>query len=1056
VNDNLNRELALNETESYIVQAPAGSGKTELLVQRYLKLLSISKNPENVIAMTFTKKAVNELTSRVIDSLMSTKLASPVEPHKKITFDLSCKVMDRSKKENWNILDMPERIKISTIDGLSSLITNRYPTQEQLVPRRIMEQSWERERAYREATEQTLLTINEPEYERVVGPVLLYLDNNVEKFYRLIIHMISKRDQWLTRLYRGDPLNPKKLKESASKIIIEHLSLLELEAKKHIGAGFFESLGNNMIEEYSKIKSMPGKTLNDLEGWRSISSLCLTKDEWRKTVNVRNGFHKDFKEQKARFVSILSDLRSKDLLKDLLYEVSTLPDIDIPKPQAEILDNISGVLKICVAQLKVIFDREQACDYIEIAMQADDALDDSASISDISLFLDYKINHVLIDEFQDTSYSQFSLIEKLINNWHNNSGKTLFIVGDPMQSIYRFRESQVGLFLKVKESGIANLRPKFLQLNTNFRSSKGVVDGNNEIFSKIFPKFENINKGAISYSYSDSESSVTSNSPIEIYPFSANQYQLEGQKVVEIINNEVNINPSTEVAVLVRNRSHLADIVTALKSQGVEYESLNTNPFRDHMFTRDLLSLTRSLLYLGDKLAWLSVLRAPWCGLLLEDLLVLSSNEDAIIIAQLNDTTILNKLTKDGQDRARHIAIIMNRVLANMGRFSFVELLMFALNKLIPDNYLNIQESMIKQKYLQIINDCEVQQSLTIKTIKSMLEELYAPSASAKVKLMTIHQAKGLEFDVVIIPGLGRRPKSDNAPLMNIKEFADSSLLLAPIKSYKEINESNTYSYLKHIDSQQDNFEIMRLLYVAMTRAKRNIYLLGCANRNNGTSSKSFLHLLMRFYQSKFDELEHQEEVIKSKKHEYLKLLRQSNLENIDESLDHHHEQIDYQMSLDNLYKSLLGTLIHKYLELEIFDLDKKKICSELIRIGVPQNKINESIEFVTRMLNNTKQDLIFSWLFKPRDSTLVEAEFVINGTNIVIDRLFVESNILWIIDYKTAQLVDGESISQFILRQQEQHTKQLLSYKNALGEIYNNEIKCALYCPGVQKLIEV
>jgi ATP-dependent exoDNAse (exonuclease V) beta subunit len=148
--------------------------------------------------------------------------------------------------------------------------------------------------------------------------------------------------------------------------------------------------------------------------------------------------------------------------------------------------------------------------------------------------------------------------------------------------------------------------------------------------------------------------------------------------------------------------------------------------------------------------------------------------------------------------------------------------------------------------------------------------------------------------------------------------------------------------------------------------------------------------------------------------------------------------------------------LIHKYLELEIFDLDKKKICSELIRIGVPQNKINESIEFVTRMLNNTKQDLIFSWLFKPRDSTLVEAEFVINGTNIVIDRLFVESNILWIIDYKTAQLVDGESISQFILRQQEQHTKQLLSYKNALGEIYNNEIKCALYCPGVQKLIEV
>jgi ATP-dependent exoDNAse (exonuclease V) beta subunit len=86
----------------------------------------------------------------------------------------------------------------------------------------------------------------------------------------------------------------------------------------------------------------------------------------------------------------------------------------------------------------------------------------------------------------------------------------------------------------------------------------------------------------------------------------------------------------------------------------------------------------------------------------------------------------------------------------------------------------------------------------------------------------------------------------------------------------------------------------------------------------------------------------------------------------------------------------------------------------------------------------------------------LVESEFVINGNSIVIDRLFVEGNILWIIDYKTAQLVDGESIPQFILRQQKQHTKQMLLYKKVIEEIYNTEVKCALYCPGVQKLIEV
>jgi ATP-dependent exoDNAse (exonuclease V) beta subunit len=184
--------------------------------------------------------------------------------------------------------------------------------------------------------------------------------------------------------------------------------------------------------------------------------------------------------------------------------------------------------------------------------------------------------------------------------------------------------------------------------------------------------------------------------------------------------------------------------------------------------------------------------------------------------------------------------------------------------------------------------------------------------------------------------------------------------------------------------------------------------------------------------------------------------LRYSNLSDFDELIYDNHEHIDYQLRLDNLYKSLLGTLIHRYLEFGIFAPGKNKICSELIQIGIPQNKISESIEFITTMLNNTRQDSIFDWLFKPRESTLVEAEFVTNGNSIVIDRLFIEDNILWIIDYKTAQLVDGESISQFVLRQQKQHTKQLLLYKMVMEEVYNKQTKCALYCPAVQQLIEV
>ena len=111
--------------------------------------------------------------------------------------------------------------------------------------------------------------------------------------------------------------------------------------------------------------------------------------------------------------------------------------------------------------------------------------------------MDYQIKHILIDEFQDTSYSQFNLIERLIEGWQQGDGKTMFLVGDPMQSIYKFRESQVGIFLNVSQNGIGSLKLKPLKLEANFRSSKSIVETNNEIFSRIFPQKDDLVKGAI-------------------------------------------------------------------------------------------------------------------------------------------------------------------------------------------------------------------------------------------------------------------------------------------------------------------------------------------------------------------------------------------------------------------------------------------------------------------------------------------------------------------------------------------------------------------------------
>src|SRR5207253_1125382 len=119
-------------------------------------------------------------------------------------------------------------------------------------------------------------------------------------------------------------------------------------------------------------------------------------------------------------------------------------------------------------------------DFTEFAHGALEALGSVDDPSDLLLSLDQKISHVLVDEFQDTSLSQFELLTKLTSGWQEGDGRTLFLVGDPMQSIYRFREAEVSLFLQAKHSGLGSVKLEPIELSTNRRSQEGLAKWFNE------------------------------------------------------------------------------------------------------------------------------------------------------------------------------------------------------------------------------------------------------------------------------------------------------------------------------------------------------------------------------------------------------------------------------------------------------------------------------------------------------------------------------------------------------------------------------------------------
>ena len=1056
MNDQKQRDQALNISDSFIVQAPAGSGKTELITQRYLKLLGSADVPENILVMTFTNRAVDELKHRIISSLNRAKLPPPKELHKLKTFDLANKVLEQSNLKEWDLLSHPSRIKILTIDSLSSLIVSRYPSIDQLISPQTMINTYEYEQIYQEAAENTLLLIEEDEYQASISSVLLYLDNHVDRFYRLIVQMLSKREQWLPKLYIEGALDINLLEMLAQELIVEYLGTLRDAASGLLGKPFFNLLEINTRDDVSKINKLPGSTIEDLSDWQTISELLLTKStgNWRKKIDANIGFPVELKEEKFVFKEILEGLDSEVEFKKILNNLSNLPSAYFPESTSKNINDIAQVLKLSVAELKMIFKEKSLQDFSEVGMQAINALDSREEVSDIALLLDYQVKHLLIDEFQDTSYSQLSLIEKLVDSWQEGDGKSIFFVGDPMQSIYKFRESQVGIFLEVMKNGIGNLKIKSLILSSNFRSNKSIVEKNNKIFSQIFPNQDNLLLGAIHYSESKSASQVGQNDAVTFYPFSADQDFEEAEMVVSIIKNSISTNPNHEVAVLVRSRSHLNAITLLLQESNINFEALKTEPLRTNLFTRDLLSLTRALLSLADRLAWLSILRAPWCGLNLKDLLAFSDSIDKTIFSQLIDDDIVKYLSADGAVRSRHLFLAIEEAIYCEGKFSFVERFSYALSQLCNEIELSEQEKSIRSQFLSLLNHCELNQGLNIKAIEMMVKDLFAPSKSAPIKLMTIHQAKGLEFDTVIIPGLGKKGKSDSLALMQIQEFSNKNILLAPIKSSYEDSESKTYLYLQYLQKQQTHFELMRVLYVAMSRAKDKIHLLGGVSKTGKAVSGSLLSFLSHYFQKSIDDIPIQDTSIPVEA-SLPKLQRNKSLSTVSNRGGGDITQSkNLPSNVDLIYQSALGSIVHYFLEHSLFEPSFESIDARFREFGLPPKLIHSYSKTASLLLLNTKRDKDFEWLFKYRDSTEVEAEYSSSTKTVIIDRLFIEDDSLWIIDFKTASLNEGESMDSFIERQKLSHQKQIKTYQEVLEDFFKIPSKIALYCPAVSKLI--
>jgi ATP-dependent helicase/nuclease subunit A len=802
--DQAQRDLALDHQRSILVRAPAGSGKTDLLTRRFLRLLGEVDDPGQVVAITFTIPAAAEMRNRILSELEKAALAgatnSATEPLSMET--LARRALVRSQTLGWDLLNLPAQLRISTIDSFCRDLALQQPLLSGLGGG--LDISKQPAELYRRAARRTLQQIGRADtaLSAAIETLLDWRDNNWREIEDLTVEMLKNRDRWMQDF------------------------VLEREPEWDLLRARLEAPFQRADCEATPIR------YSDAE-WQIVCA-CFS------------------------------------------------------------------LLRRAAAELRVVFAESATADFTEVAQIALSVLKGEDGFpTDTAQAVADGIRHLLVDEFQDTSRRQHELLRRLIAAWSDREGRTCFAVGDPMQSIYGFREADAELFPRVEKYGLEipdelSLPFDGVRLTANFRSEPSLVGSVNEAFAQVFAASSG---SGITFAASQPARGDTTQLGPHLVgkPISRLQLHLEfmpesprntdpGRKkevadkreaaqqeqidqIVEIVRtrlphieaaraaNENNQSGGEKkkfrIAVLGRARKSLEPIAAGLRDAGIHFRAVELEKLQDRPEITDALALARALLNPYDRVAWLGVLRAPWCGLSLGDLHSLVSADSPELLARSVPELLSERshlLSAEGREAVDRLT----------GAIEFAE-------RLRSEQPTAALGTSLEQIWLRLGGaqcvDTEARANLDLlwKSLDALpqgepdllgpafdaaLEDLTAlpdPAVESDfgVQLMTIHKAKGLEFEVVIVPDLQKSTGRGKHEMLSwlerglppeiVANEGDNSaevteFLIAPF-SPKGSDRSEAKKWVDDLRRAREKQEERRLLYVAATRAREELHL---------------------------------------------------------------------------------------------------------------------------------------------------------------------------------------------------------------------------------------
>jgi len=1090
--DQAARAQALDTAQSFLVQAPAGSGKTELLTDRILALLSVVQRPEEIVALTFTRKAATEMHERVLSKLRAALAPPPQECFRRHSWELARAALCRDTEQGWQLLQQPARLGIRTLDAYCASLVRTMPWLSALGG--MPQVADDAKLHYQAAARATLAMVDE---EPAVATLLAHLDVNLRAAESLIATMLESRDQWLPLLQQGEDVQA--LVDHLHAAVQHDLHSLAQAMPPLWASNIGQALRHAAQTLAESEPAHPVCALADWDGqpfpadpaalphWKALAYALLSdKNLPRKTVNRKQGFVPD-SPYKLPFVQWLTGLSPDEPWIALLGHARTLP-AGYDEAQLDTLRVLLHVLRLAAAQLLLRFGAQGEVDFIEVAQRAAYALGHVDDPSDLLLKLDARVQHILVDEFQDTSQTQIDLLLKLTAGWQPGDGRTLFLVGDPMQSIYRFRKAEVGWFLRVKAQGLGALSLTSLTLHTNFRSRAGVVDWVNTVFQPLFPAHDNAMLGAIRYTPSQAFQREDKAAAVQWHPVWVGQEDTASDRaqadpaegsaeqalLVALARDALTRHPDSAhpVAILVRARTHVRGVTRYLAQAGLPWRAVDLEPLHQRQVVSDLVQLIRALSHAGDRLAWLSLLRSPLCGLRLTSLYAIAGEDHTTTVPALLYRWLqrggYGGLASDEAQRLQHAAAVLLDTRNAAGAIPFAAWVAQCWRRLGGAlAYPDAQDQADVAQVLRLVETLAPFGNLDVAVFESRLETLYAASngAQSAVEVMTIHKSKGLEFDTVILAGLHRPPRSDQAPLVYF-EHNEGALLLGPIaQRYGDPAPDPVSVYLGQRERQRSRYEEDRVLYVAATRARDTLHLVSevrvdTAGNPCPPASGSPLARLWDALQTPPPEMLPTVPVrAQTPQPRLLARLPLDALNPAAVPVLTPVKQVWRWQADESVLDRLTGIVAHSWLErlggedLAVWDAahvgqQAGVVRRQLSRSGLPAGLLDAGVQIVIETLLGALGSTRGRWLLglaqARREWELLDS----TGRVSIIDLAVHDAQGWLVVDYKTGVPSPGEAHEDFEARMRGRYQEQLLRYCAQVHALDGRPVRGALYFP--------